>query len=107
MNLKFLSEESVRQQLTLDDDVFEAQSAIIEDICQAAEDEALNFIGRTIEDLIDKYGCVPKPIHMACLGEIASNFHVREDEEDRSARTLRITNYRRWHGRLIPYRKKL
>lgn len=106
MNLRFLKEEDVKQQLMLDDDIFDdSQASIIERMARSAEQAALNFIGRTLEDLIDEYGEVPDPIHMACLSEIASNYDVRENEAERSARTLRITNYKRWQGALLPYRK--
>lgn len=106
MNLKFLKEEDIKQQLMVDDDIFtESQSSIIERMAQSAEQAALNFMCRTLESLIEEYGEVPAPIHMACLSEIASNYDVRENEAERSARTLRITNYKRWQGALLPYRK--
>lgn len=107
MRLKFLSEEAIKQQLHLDDDVMEAQSEAIEMMARSAEDKALNFIGRTMEDLYEEYGEVPAPIQMACLAEIASNYTVRENEEDRTARTVRIKNYNRWEMQLMPYRRSL
>lgn len=106
MELQFLKEEEIKQQLLLDDDIFYgSQNVIIETMAQSAEELALKFIGKSVEELTNENGGRwPKSISMACLSEIASNFDVRENEAERSARTLRITNYKRWQGALLPYR---
>lgn len=81
MDLQFLTVEQLKAQLRVDDDVWFADQAAIEIYAQAAEDAALEFIGRPLDDVIDVYGKVPTNIVLACLHRFTDSYTHRDPNQ--------------------------
>ena len=65
--MQFLTFDQVKAQLRLDDEQAELERSIITTHAKAAEDAVLNLCNRTMEDIIEQYGQVPKPLYVAAL----------------------------------------
>ena len=63
--MKYLTLEHIRQQLRIDH--YGEEDAVLELYGSGAEDTILNMCNRTIDDVIEQYGCVPDPIRQATL----------------------------------------
>lgn len=81
MDLQFLTEDMLKAQLRLDDDVWFADIPVIEVYAQAAEDAALEFIGRPIEELYEIWGKVPTNIVLACLHRFTDSYTHRDPNQ--------------------------
>lgn len=73
--MKYLTLEHIRQRLHIDivDD-----DADLELHGGGAEDAVLNYCNRTLDDIIEEYGCIPDPIRNATLMIVAMTYKQRE-----------------------------
>lgn len=99
MTLQFLTLEMIKRHLHIDSDDYDQE---LELYAASAEEEALNYMERTYESLIEEHGKVPVPIIKACLMRVGTAFRYREDITDR---TLYRVPYA-WEGILIRYKPK-
>ena len=76
--MKFLTLDQIKAQLRLDDEQFEYERALLELYGDAAEDKVLNTLNRTITDIFEQYGMVPKALVQAGLMLVAQSYQHRE-----------------------------
>ena len=65
--MKFLKFDMIKAQLRLDDEQAQLEHDLLEMYGESAEETVLNTMNRTLEDIIEQYGSVPKPIVHATL----------------------------------------
>ena len=65
--MKYLTFEQIKQQLRLDDEQASMEHNLMEMYGESAEETVLNTLNTTMEDIIEQYGRVPKPIVHATL----------------------------------------
>lgn len=76
--MKFLTFDQIKAQLRLDDIQAEEERDILELYGDAAEDMVLNTLNRTITDVYEQYGTVPKALVQAALMLVAQSYQHRE-----------------------------
>ena len=76
--MKFLTIEQIKAQLRLDDQQAELERDLLEMYGEAAEDMVLNTCNRTITDIYEQYGMVPKAVVQAGLMLVAQSYQHRE-----------------------------
>lgn len=94
----FLTINDIRDHVRIDDP---EQDELLVHYGKSAEQEALNYIGMTFDELLDEYGEVPAPIKHACLMRVGSWYKHREDISDRQYYTAPFA----WEVLLMPYCK--
>ena len=65
--MKWLTFELIKAQLRLDDTQAEMERELLKLYGESAEDTVLNLCNRTITDIYEQYGCIPKGIIYATL----------------------------------------
>lgn len=65
--MKFITFEQIKQQLRLDKEQAEMEHDMLCDYGDSAEETVLNTLNTTMEDIIEQYGRMPKPIVHATL----------------------------------------
>lgn len=65
--MKFITFEQIKAQLRLDDEQAEMERDMLCDYGESAEETVLNTLNTTMEDIIEQYGRMPKPIVHATL----------------------------------------
>ena len=76
--MKFLTFQEIKQQCRLDDEQAELERDLLEMYGEAAEDMVLNTCNRTITDIFEQYGMVPKALVQAGLMLVAQSYQHRE-----------------------------
>ena len=76
--MKFLTFDQIKAQLRLDDEQALEEHDMLELYGEAAEDMVLNTMNRTMEDIIEQYGVVPKALVQAGLMLVAQSYQHRE-----------------------------
>ena len=76
--MKFLEFEQIKAQLRLDDEQAQEEHDLLEMYGEAAEDTVLNLCNRTITNIYEQYGCVPKALVQAGLMLVAQSYQHRE-----------------------------
>ena len=76
--MKYLTFEQIKQQLRLDDAQATEEHDLLELYGEAAEDMVLNTCNRTITDIFEQYGMVPKALVQAGLMLVAQSYQHRE-----------------------------
>ena len=76
--MKFLTFDQIKAQLRLDDEQALEEHDLLELYGEAAEDMVLNTMNRTMEDIIEQYGVVPKSLVQAGLMLVAQSYQHRE-----------------------------
>ena len=76
--MKFLTFEQIQAQLRLDDQQAEDEHDLLVLYGEAAEDAVLNICSRTMEDIVENYGHVPKTLVQAGLMLVAESYQHRE-----------------------------
>lgn len=76
--MKFLTLEQIKAQLRLDDEQFGYECDLLELYGDAAEDMVLNTLHRTVADIYEQYGMVPKALVQAGLMLVAQSYQHRE-----------------------------
>ena len=99
--MKYLTFEQIKQQLRLDDEQAQMEHDLLELYGEAAEDMVLNTCNRTITDIFEQYGMVPKALVQAGLMLVAQSYQHREPS---SPQNLSAVPYR-FDLQLKPYMK--
>jgi hypothetical protein len=86
--MKFLTFKQIKDQLRLDDEQAEEERDILELYGEAAEDMVLNTMNRTMEDIIEQYGVVPKSLVQAGLMLVAQSYQHREPASPQNLYTV-------------------
>ena len=76
--MKYLTFEQIKAQLRLDDEQATEEHDLLELYGEAAEDMVLNTCNRTITDIFEQYGMVPKALVQAGLMLVAQSYQHRE-----------------------------
>lgn len=76
--MKFLTLDHIKAQLRLDDEQFEYEHDLLELYGDSAEDMVLNTLNRTVTDIYEQYGMVPKALVQAGLMLVAQSYQHRE-----------------------------
>ncbi len=76
--MKFLDFDQIKAQLRLDDQQAFDEHDILVLYGEAAEDMVLNTLNRTMEDIVEQYGNVPKALVQAGLMLVAQSYLHRE-----------------------------
>ena len=76
--MKFLTFDQIKAQLRLDDEQFEYERDLLELYGDSAEDMVLNTCNRTVTDIFEQYGVVPKALVQAGLMLVAQSYQHRE-----------------------------
>lgn len=76
--MKYLTFEQIKAQLRLDDAQATEEHDLLELYGEAAEDMVLNTCNRTITDIFEQYGMVPKALVQAGLMLVAQSYQHRE-----------------------------
>jgi uncharacterized phage protein (predicted DNA packaging) len=76
--MKFLTFDQIKAQLRLDDQQAEDEHDLLVLYGEAAEDAVLNICNRTITDIYEQYGTVPKTLVQAGLMLVAQSYQHRE-----------------------------
>ena len=76
--MKFLTFDQIKAQLRLDDQQALDEHDLLELYGDAAEDMVLNICNRTITDIYEQYGMVPKALVQAGLMLVAQSYQHRE-----------------------------
>ena len=76
--MKFLTFEHIKAQLRLDDAQATEEHDLLETYGEAAEDMVLNTCHRTVTDIFEQYGMVPKALVQAGLMLVAQSYQHRE-----------------------------
>ena len=76
--MKFLTFEQIKAQLRLDDEQAEEERDILVLYGEAAEDMVLDTCNRTITDIYEQYGTMPKALVQAGLMLVAQSYQHRE-----------------------------
>ena len=76
--MKFLTFDQIKAQLRLDDAQATEEHYLLELYGEAAEDMVLNTLNRTITDIFEQYGTVPKALVQAGLMLVAQSYQHRE-----------------------------
>ena len=76
--MKFLTFDMIKAQLRLDDEQAKLEYDLLNDYGEAAEDAVLNICHRTITDIFEQYGMVPKALVQAGLMLVAQSYQHRE-----------------------------
>ena len=76
--MKFLTFDLIKAQLRLDDLQATDEHDLLELYGDAAEEMVLNTCNRTMEDIVEQYGMVPKALVQAGLMLVAQSYQHRE-----------------------------
>jgi len=76
--MKFLTFEQIKAQLRLDNQQATDEHDLLVLYGEAAEDMVLNTLNRTITDIFEQYGMVPKALVQAGLMLVAQSYQHRE-----------------------------
>lgn len=76
--MKFLTFDQIKAQLRLDDQQALDEHDLLELYGEAAEDAVLNTCNRTMEDIVELYGLMPKTLVQAGLMIVAQSYQYRE-----------------------------
>ena len=76
--MKFLTFDQIKAQLRLDDQQALDEHDILVLYGEAAEEMVLNTCNRTMEDIVEQYGNVPKVLVQAGLMLVAQSYQHRE-----------------------------
>ena len=76
--MKFLTFDQIKAQLRLDDQQALDEHDLLVLYGEAAEEMVLNSCNRTMEDIVELYGMVPKALVQAGLMLVAQSYQYRE-----------------------------
>lgn len=72
--MKWLTIEDIKAQLRIDTD---CEDAVLQLYGVAAEETVLNYINRTYEEVMEKYGDIPAPVRLATLMLVDNSYQHR------------------------------
>ena len=86
--MKYLTFDMIKAQLRLDDEQAQAEHDILELYGGSAEDTVLNLCNRTITDIFEQYGMVPKALVHATLMLVDNAYKERSPISPQSMSTV-------------------
>ena len=86
--MKYLTFDMIKAQLRLDDEQAQAEHDILELYGDSAEDTVLNLCNRTITDIFEQYGMVPKALVHATLMLVDNAYKERSPISPQSMSTV-------------------
>ena len=86
--MKYLTFDMIKAQLRLDDEQAELEKDLLETYGEAAEDMVLNTCHRTVTDIFEQYGMVPKALVQAGLMLVAQSYQHREPASPQNLYTV-------------------
>ena len=86
--MKFLTFDQIKAQLRLDDAQATAEHDLLELYGEAAEDTVLNNLNRSLTDIYEQYGMVPKAVVQAGLMLVAQSYQHREPASPQNLYTV-------------------
>lgn len=69
--MKWLTVDWIKQHSRID---FDCENELLELYGEAAEEAVLNVCNRTMEDVVEQYGTVPKNLYVAALMQVESSY---------------------------------
>jgi uncharacterized phage protein (predicted DNA packaging) len=72
--MKWLTIDWIKQHSRID---FDCENELLELYGEDAEETVLNLCNRTMEDIIEQYGQVPKPLYVAALMLVETSYTQR------------------------------
>ena len=103
--MKFLKFDMIKAQLRLDDEQANEEHDLLEMYGESAEETVLNLLNRSMEDIMEQYGMVPKPLMHATLMLVDNAYKERSPISPQSMSAvpyafdlmlkpyMRLTNY--------------
>ena len=103
--MKYLTFDQIKAQLRLDDEQAEMEQNLLEMYGESAEETVLNLLNRSMEDIMEQYGTVPKPLMHATLMLVDNAYKERSPISPQSMSAvpyafdmmlkpyMRLTNY--------------
>jgi uncharacterized phage protein (predicted DNA packaging) len=73
-NMKWLTVDWIKQHSRID---FDCENDLLELYGEAAEEAVLNVCNRTMEDMVEQYGQVPKSLYVAALMQVEASYNYR------------------------------
>lgn len=86
--MKFLTIEQIKAQLRLDDQQAELERDLLEMYGDSAEQTVLNLLNRTVTDVFEQYGCIPRPLVHATLMLVDNAYKERSPISPQSMSTV-------------------
>ena len=86
--MKYLTFDMIKQQLRLDDEQASMEHDLLEMYGESAEDTVLNLCNRTITDIFEQYGMVPKALVHATLMLVDNAYKERSPISPQSMSTV-------------------
>lgn len=100
MELRFLELTMLKKHLRIENNITDSELTLY---AASAEQEALNFMGRTLDSIYEEYGQMPADIILACTAHVGTAYKYREEITESKLYKLPYT----WEAKLLPYRKEL
>ena len=72
--MKWLTIDWIKQHSRID---FDCENDLLELYGEAAEEAVLNVCNRTMEDVVEQYGTVPKSLYVAALMQVEASYDHR------------------------------
>ena len=72
--MKWLTIDLIKEHCRIDGD---DQNAVLKLYGEAAEEAVLNLCNRTMEDVVEEYGTVPKDLYVAALLQVEESYNHR------------------------------
>ena len=85
--LKWLTLEQIKAQLRIEPDFYD-EDELLELYGEAAEEMVLNTLNRTMENIVEQYGNVPKALVQAGLMLVAQSYQHREPASPQNLYTV-------------------
>ena len=73
-DMKFLTLDYIKQHSRID---FDCEDELLELYGEAAEDTVMNYLNRTLADLVAQYGVIPAPVQQAALMLVDISYQYR------------------------------
>lgn len=86
--MKYLTFEQIKAQLRLDDEQAELERELLEMYGDSAEQTVLNLLNRTVTDVFEQYGCIPRPLVHATLLLVDNAYKERSPISPQSMSTV-------------------
>jgi len=97
MTLQFLDLTLFKKHVKIEDNIQDDELTLY---LASAEQEALNYMERTLESIYEDYGCIPADIILACYVHAATACKYREEVTSVTYHRLPWT----WEAKLIKYK---
>lgn len=86
--MKYLTLDNIKAQLRLTDEQAELEKDLLDMYGESAEETVLNLLNRSMEDIMEQYGTVPKPLMHATLMLVDNSYKERSPISPQSMSTV-------------------